>query len=343
MDRRLYTGAQAGLKRGWSGYLWLMKILTPISLGTALLIHSGGLSAIDFLIEPAMGLFSLPASAAIPLIAGIFTGIYGAVGAMSALTLTPDQMTLIAIFLLISHNIIQESMIQGQSGLNAFAAAGFRLTISVIVTFIVSLYLQPDTTTAIQAMPPDGAMTLRMPQEFPVAVAAAPTSTGASAGTWVEMLTQWGHGFLLLALQIFCIIMPLMVVLETLKALDLIRFLVKATSPILRLMGLSRATGVLWLTAAVFGLTYGAAVIVEETRQGSFSKDELTRLHLSIGINHAMIEDPALFLPLGISPFWLWIPRLTAAIAAIYLILFINAIRRFHAGRTGHKKLCHHR
>ena len=370
MDRRLYIGVQAGLKRGWSGYLWLMKILTPISLGTALLIHSGGLSAIDFLIEPAMGLFSLPASAAIPLIAGLFTGIYGAVGAMSALTLTPNEMTLIAIFLLISHNIIQESMVQGQSGLNAFVAAAFRLTMSVIVTFMVSLYFQPDATTALQAMPDGvtgvpalstGAMTLQMAQESVAAMAAtattstaaaatqtavtatASTATGATAGTWAEMLIQWGHGFLLLALQIFCIIMPLMVVLETLKALDLIRFLVKATAPILRLMGLSRATGVLWLTAAVFGLTYGAAVIVEETRHGSFSKDELTRLHLSIGINHAMIEDPALFLPLGISPFWLWIPRLTAAIAAIYLILFINAIRRFHAGRTGHKKLCHHR
>jgi len=32
-----------------------------------------------------------------------------------------------------------------------------------------------------------------------------------------------------------------------------------------------------------------------------------------------MIEDPLLFLPLGVSPFWLWVPRLAAAVAAVYL------------------------
>jgi hypothetical protein len=33
-----------------------------------------------------------------------------------------------------------------------------------------------------------------------------------------------------------------------------------------------------------------------------------------------MIEDPLLFLPFGINPLWLWVPRLAAAIAAVYLI-----------------------
>ena len=32
-----------------------------------------------------------------------------------------------------------------------------------------------------------------------------------------------------------------------------------------------------------------------------------------------MIEDPALFLPFGIHPLWLWGPRLIAAITVVYL------------------------
>jgi len=32
------------------------------------------------------------------------------------------------------------------------------------------------------------------------------------------------------------------------------------------------------------------------------------------------VEDPALFLPLGINPVWLWIPRLLTAIVAVHLI-----------------------
>jgi hypothetical protein len=71
----------------------------------------------------------------------------------------------------------------------------------------------------------------------------------------------------------------------------------------------------LWMTAAVFGITYGGAVIVAETRERRLAPQQLKTLHVSIGINHAMVEDPALFLPLGIHPFWLWIPRLVTAVA----------------------------
>jgi hypothetical protein len=77
--------------------------------------------------------------------------------------------------------------------------------------------------------------------------------------------------------------------------------------------------GILWLTAAVFGLTYGAAVIVEEARAGSFERGDIERLQLSIGINHALIEDPAIFMALGIPALWLWLPRLVAALAAVHL------------------------
>ena len=40
------------------------------------------------------------------------------------------------------------------------------------------------------------------------------------------------------------------------------------------------------------------------------------RLHVSIGINHSMVEDPALFLALGIGGFWIWVPKLVAAAVA---------------------------
>jgi hypothetical protein len=47
------------------------------------------------------------------------------------------------------------------------------------------------------------------------------------------------------------------------------------------------------------------------------SKGELEDLNISIGINHSMVEDPALYLALGLNAFWLWIPRLVTAIVAV--------------------------
>ncbi len=318
---KLIQSIKAGLQRGISGYIWLLKILVPISLGTALLVYWGWLYSLDFLIQPVMGILHLPASAALPLIIGLFTGIYGAIGAMAALPLTLDQMTLIAIFLLISHNIIQESIVQGQSGFNAVTAACFRIFMSLCITFIAAIVMDVAPPVALSGTMATGNI--------------QPLSLGA-------MLLGWSRDMAGLGLQIFLIIMPLMVVMELMKIFHIIEYIVRGISPVLKLMGLSQETGVLWLTAAIFGLTYGAAVIVEETRNNTFDPDALNRLHISIGINHAMIEDPALFLPLGISPVWLWIPRLTAAIFAIYMLHIVNLIRKFHAQRTGHKKLCDH-
>jgi fatty acid desaturase len=90
----------------------------------------------------------------------------------------------------------------------------------------------------------------------------------------------------------------------------------------------------LWITAVVFGLSYGGAVIVGEAKNGTFSRAELENLHLSIGINHAIIEDPAIFMSLGLNPFWLWVPRFMAAVAAVHIFTLWRKIRGGRAGTS---------
>ena len=114
--------------------------------------------------------------------------------------------------------------------------------------------------------------------------------------------------------------MTLLTLLEILKALGWITNIVNLFSPLLKIMGLDKKLGFLWMTAIVFGLSYGGAVIVEETKDGSLSKEDLEMLHLSIGINHSMVEDPALFMSLGLSAFWLYVPRLIMAIVTVRLL-----------------------
>jgi hypothetical protein len=313
------SGAKAGLNKGVSSLFWLLKILIPISFATTLLIHFELLYKLDFLLSPAMDVLMLPASAVIPLIVGLFTGIYGAVAAMAVLPLTTSQMALIAIFLLISHGIVLESIVQGKSGINPFFAAFFRIATSFIVTFICAKIMGDELLQPAVA----GLQTIVHNEQ-----------------TFLLMIQVWMSDMLKLCLQIFCIIMPLMMALEFAKEFNTIYYITKILSPVLFLLGLNKKTGILWLTAATFGLAYGSAVIVEETKTKSFSKLEITPLHLSIGINHAMIEDPALFLPLGIPPLWLWIPRLAAAIAATYLFHILNFLRRLNVKRADHKKFC---
>ena len=60
---------------------------------------------------------------------------------------------------------------------------------------------------------------------------------------------------------------------------------------------------------------------MEETQTQTIDKSELTKLHLSIGVNHAMIEDPIIFMLLGLNLFWLLVPRLVASVVAVYALM----------------------
>ena len=219
--------------------------------------------------------------ATLPLLIGMLTNIYGGIAAMSVLPFSHDQMTLMAIFLLIAHNLIQEGVIQAKSGIHPLKATVFRLVAAAFTVIAVAPFLNVTMT--------------------------ASEKTGASLETTrslIEALQEWGLTTFSLSIKIFVIIMCILVLLEILKV------------------------GFLWLTAVIFGVAYGGAVIVEEVKAGYLTKEELEELHLSIGINHSLLEDPSLFLSLGLSPFWLWVPRMIVAIIAERVLALWRFLKR---------------
>ena len=100
-----------GLRKGGRSAIWILKILVPVSLGTFLIEASGVLDHCDQWLAPAMAWFKLPPSAALPLMAGLLTGIYGAIAAMGVLDFSLTESILIAVFLLISHALPQEGLV----------------------------------------------------------------------------------------------------------------------------------------------------------------------------------------------------------------------------------------
>jgi len=297
-DRDLIKkGFISGIHRGWHGFVWMLKILIPISLLTAFLEWSGVIHWINFLIEPVMSWLRLPGIAALPLLIGAISGIYGGIASLSVLPFTRDQMTLIAIFMLIAHNLIQEGVIQGKSGLHPLKATLFRLGAAIVTVMVVAQFLDPTSGSS-------GSAKMSLPMSEPL----------------VLMLKHWGISTLYLTIKIFFILMAILIVLEVLKVSGWMNPILKILTLPLKMMGLSQKVGLLWMAGAFFGVAYGAAVIVEEVKRGYFTKEELENLHASIGINHSMIEDPALFMTMGLNAFWLWVPRLIMAILFVHLL-----------------------
>lgn len=299
-----------GFRKGLSGYFWLLKIIVPVSLATALLDYSGWIQELGFILKPAMELLSLPPSAVLPLLIGMTVGVYACLGAMAVLPLSVDHITIITVFVLIAHNLPQEGIIQAKSGINFVKTTLVRIAAAVAACWVVAWSLQADGGAASALIPAD----LR---HVP------------SIGLFLQ---AWAWGMLGLCGKVLVIVVAVMTLIELMKALNLVDVLVRLFAPVLQMMGLHRRAGVLWLTGVLFGLAYGGAVIVEESRHLRLSQEEVEKLQLSIGINHAMIEDPLLFLPLGVSPFWLWVPRLVAAVAVVYLIAGWFKLKRAFKG-----------
>jgi len=216
---------------------------------------------------------------------------------MAVLPFTVAEMTLLANFLLICHNLIQEGVVQAKSGLNPVKATLFRISAAVTTVWVMTFFIPTDPFSSAQA----GAV-------------------AASAQTFDAMACEWAVSMLNLCVKVFFIIMAILTLLEIAKSMGWVMPVVRALSPALKLLGLSEKVGILWMTAVVFGLAYGGAVIVEEARQGHISKEELEELQLSIGINHSMVEDPILFMAFGIGAFWLWVPRIITAMAATRML-----------------------
>ena len=294
---RLKEGTVAGLKKGWGGFVWLMKIIIPISLFTAILDWSGVLGHLDFLFKPVMGLLDLPPAAALPLIIGMLSTLYGGIAAMIVFPFTAAQMTLMAVFILTAHALIPEGIIQGRSGIHPLKATLVRIGTAVVTVLLMVPWVGSSTVMPATA---DGGLTV--------------------SPVFLEMIRHWAWTTFHLTVKIFFIIMALLTLLELLKVFDLIHPFVRALAPFLRIMGLDQKVGFCWMTAVIFGLTYGGAIIVEEAKSGHLSRDDLELLHLSIGMNHSMVEDPPLFLTMGIHPFWLYVPRLVMAIIVVRLV-----------------------
>lgn len=300
---QLKDGFLSGAKKGGSTFAWICKIIIPVSFAVAVLQWSGWLYRIDFLLDPLMRLINLPAEAALPLIAGMVVGNYAAIATMAVLPLTVEQMTLVAIFSLIAHSLIMEGIIQLRSGINIVKITLVRIAAATLTVLVVSQFLG-DTSQSIV-----------VPADF---VAHTP---------FVEALRAWAAGMLSLSIKILVIVMLVMIVLELLKSLDWIKYLHKVFRPFMRILGLSNQAVMMWVGAAAFGLVLGSAVILEEAKKGVLAKEELEPIHISIGINHSMVEDPALFLVLGVNAFMLWVPRFVAAIIAVQAFRAIKYLK----------------
>lgn len=133
---------------------------------------------------------------------------------------------------------------------------------------------------------------------------------------------------LLFLFQLALIIFPLMIILTFFEELHVIDYLTRLLQPLSRPLTLSPQAIFPLLVGLIFGLSYGAGVIIKYTKEGSLSQRDMTLVGIFLAICHAIFEDTLFFVALGANIFWVFLFRLFLAVVIVSILGHTLMVKR---------------
>jgi hypothetical protein len=127
-------------------------------------------------------------------------------------------------------------------------------------------------------------------------------------------------------LRIFVVLVPIVAALDLLKSYGVLARLRRPLAPALRWLGLEPASADPFVAGIVFGLVYGAGVILARLREEGLPRRQVELLAGLICMGHALPEDTLLFVALGANG-WL--------VAGVRLLLVAAVVAGARAGPGG--------
>lgn len=137
---------------------------------------------------------------------------------------------------------------------------------------------------------------------------------------WEAFFREAFTGALHNVLMMTSIVFSIMILLEIGRDLNLLDKITVFTAPLLRFLGLSRQATFPLVVGLIFGIAYGAGVIIEAAKSGEISWRDLFLVNLFLSSCHAVIEDTALFFAIGADPWIILGGRFLLAVILTYLV-----------------------
>ena len=111
-----------------------------------------------------------------------------------------------------------------------------------------------------------------------------------------------------------------MIIMEIFKDAKLLEIISKKLKPIARFFDISNEAVFPLMIGLVFGIVYGAGVIIESTEESNLNKKDLYILIIFLVACHAIFEDTLIFAAVGANLWILFITRLVVAIITAYFM-----------------------
>jgi len=277
----------------------LGKVVFPVTVVVSVVRYTPLYEGLISGLTPLMGVIGLPGEAAVPLVLGNLLNLYAAIGAVLSMDLSVKEVFILALMLGFSHGLPVETAICRRIGVSATLVIGFRVAVAVAAAAIVNLTWTGGGEKASYGL-----------------VAASPESPSGAVEIVMSALVTATVGVFQLAL----IVVPVMLFIQVLKDLGVLDGFARLVRPLMRPLGVAPRGAVTMAGGLIFGLAFGAGVIIEQVREQKFEKRELTLMILFLCACHAVVEDTLIFIPLGINVGYLLLIRLSTAILLTLLI-----------------------
>jgi hypothetical protein len=130
-------------------------------------------------------------------------------------------------------------------------------------------------------------------------------------------------GLLSLLIKMFCIVLPLMVLLEIFREFNLIDRITRPLKAPAKILGFHEDSIYPLMAGIIFGLSYGGGVLIGESNSGRIKGNQRFLVALYLGLCHAVFEDTLIFASLGANGIIVLTARLIIASVVVGLIALL--------------------
>ena len=136
---------------------------------------------------------------------------------------------------------------------------------------------------------------------------------------WNQFLSETLWGSLEMLKKLALIIFPLLIGMEVADDSGILAKFSQLFDPILRKFKLSSEASLPLIVAQIFGLTYGAGVMIRSVEDDKLSNSDLKIMAIFLVVCHAVIEDTLLFAAIGGNALIMLGIRVSLAIILTYI------------------------
>ncbi len=116
------------------------------------------------------------------------------------------------------------------------------------------------------------------------------------------------------------VVIPLMIAMQIAKDYHVLDYLSKFIKPVTNFLGMSKESGFPLMVGLVFGLAYGAGVIVQSAKDGNLTRRDMVLLSVFLASCHAVFEDVVIFVAIGANGWLILASRILAGVLVTYAV-----------------------